>query len=186
MKTAKQAILAKLAPLNGMTQTTDVDERGAVRATLVVGSDRARIDLDWVAANGGEEKMPDDVYDDLASHSDTDEIEDAVRETFAAADVDSVDVVVNWSPLHGDVDVSVNVRTTPRNGDGGGIHMTASTEQDGLDWRDCGAAAEVSAVVIDEARKGEDVTGYDDLAAGDPIEDDARAALCRLGDAIGY
>lgn len=181
---ARRAILARLADCAVTEQTTEC--LGVTyTATLVVLDDGAHIEAS-ASAEVDEDGDPADL-----NNADTDEIEDAIRALFAEAD--DVEVEIDWRENQGVVNVDVSTRTTPRDGDGGGIHYCA-TSRFGVDHPSIGDAGNWAdgvrmAPLVEDARAGKSITGYEyeyeDGAVDEQAEQDARDALLRLATALG-
>lgn len=183
--TARRAILTRLADCAVSEQTT-VCHGWEGLAVLVVEDDGAHIELsahdcDGEIATKDNDGDPIDLND-----IDTDEIEDAIRDLFAGAD--DVKVEIDWRENKGVVNVTVATRTTPRDGDGGGIHYRATSRfgKDDLSVGDAGTWADGVrlAPLVEDARAGKSITGYDG-AVDEQSEQDARDALLRLAAALG-
>lgn len=194
--TARAAIIAKLAAADiTPTQTTRVDLpdgnehgdracHGEVEARFSVAD--LKISLTWLGDDGSTD-MPHEVYSDLDSHSDTDEIEEAIKDAFDDADV-TVDLA--WAETSARVTIEVSTHTVRRNGDGGGIGYSVSTRSDDLTVNEADSRAECNlAHLLSEACADRSITGYEypdgmnDTDRGD--EAAAREALITLGAALG-
>jgi hypothetical protein len=169
--TARAAILARIAHLDGMTQTTlvsaDEDEGhdgGAVTATLHVGERGARIELAWLGNDGSMgDDMPTAVYDNLADHSDTDEIEDSIRVAFMRERGADVAVKLDWAETSATVEITIEAHARLGDRDNGGLRLVASTECDDVGHHDGDCSADVPLRAYVDAVAAEDgqiVTGY--------------------------
>lgn len=208
--TARDAILARIAHLDGMTQTTlvpadeDEDEGhdgGAVVATLHVGERGARIELAWLGHDGSAD-MPTAVYDNLADHSDTDEIKDSIRVAFMRERGADVTVELDWAETSATVEIEIDAHARLGDRDNGGLRLVASTAHDTVGHYDGDCSADVplrAYVDAVAAGDGQIVTGYSvdrldyedadayDAAVADMEDANARAlgAARRLLAALG-
>lgn len=167
------AAAAKAEHLGTISQSTRVDLaegnefgddacHGEVRAILDI--DKMAISLSWDGDDGSDD-MPHEVYSDLESHSDTDEIEDAIREAFGE-DVD-VKIALNWSETSARVVVTVESWTDEPSMDER-IGLIASSDSDEVEHRDSGSRVRIAlSQYVDAvaAGDGQMVTGYDEPGA---------------------
>jgi hypothetical protein len=82
-----------LRALHDLTQTTPC-EGGEVVARIAVDGSSLRIELSWRDDEGREGRMPEAIYDALAEHSDTDELEEAIAEATGQR------VTLDWRETH--------------------------------------------------------------------------------------
>jgi hypothetical protein len=167
--TVRDAILARLAHLDGRSQETivpaDADAGhagGAVVASLHVGERGARIELAWLGHDGSAD-MPTAVYDALADHSDTDEIEDSIRVAFLRAGGADVEVTLDWSETSATVTVTLESAANMGPRHNGGLRLVASSDFDDVGHHDGGASGDVElSTYVDAVARddGQLVTGY--------------------------